>query len=164
MKQIVSFIAAMLVLNTAPLHGQDRGPETNLPLPRYVSLKASEGNIRRGPSRTHRIDWVFKRRNLPLEITAEHGHWRRVRDMDGVGGWIHYSLLSGSRTAIVIEEQTAIRTLPDPASRIVAQLENGVVARVEECAASWCQLSAGGYEGWAPKADIWGVGAQEILN
>jgi len=49
---------------TAPLFG----PETNLPLPRYVSLKASEGNVRRGPSLTHRIDWVFQRKGMPLQV------------------------------------------------------------------------------------------------
>ena len=74
---------------------QKRGPVTNLPLPRYVSLKASKANVRRGPSRTHRIDWVFTRKSMPLQITAEYGHWRRVRDIEGAGGWVHYSLLSG---------------------------------------------------------------------
>ncbi|CAN0582077.1 unnamed protein product, partial [Ectocarpus sp. 12 AP-2014] len=64
-----------------------RGPVTNLPMPRYVSMKAAEGNVRRGPSRAHKIDWVFKRRGMPLMITAEHGHWRRVQDRDGAGGW-----------------------------------------------------------------------------
>ena len=56
---------------------------TNLPLPRYVSMKAAEGNVRRGPSLTHRIDWVFKRRGMPLQITAEYGNWRKVQDRDG---------------------------------------------------------------------------------
>ena len=65
------------------------GPVTNLPMPRYVSMKASEGNVRRGPSLTHRIDWVFKRRDMPLQITAEHGHWRRVQDRDGAGALVH---------------------------------------------------------------------------
>ena len=49
----------------------ERGPVTNLPLPRFVSLKAAEGNVRRGPSRTHRVDGVFKRRNMPLQVVSE---------------------------------------------------------------------------------------------
>ena len=32
------------------------GAETGLPLPRFVSMKTSEANIRRGPSLTHRVD------------------------------------------------------------------------------------------------------------
>ena len=71
------------------------GPVTNLPLPRFVSLKASEANVRRGPSLDHRIDWVFRHRDMPLRVTAEFGHWRRVEDNEGQGGWIYYTLLSG---------------------------------------------------------------------
>ncbi|MEM9912086.1 MAG: SH3 domain-containing protein [Pseudomonadota bacterium] len=148
----------------ATLHADERGAVTNLPLPRYVSMKASEGNVRRGPSLTHRIDWVFKRRNLPLEITAEHGHWRRVRDHDGAGGWIHYSLLSGARTAIVQTETTGLYAQPDTGAREVARLEMGVVARIDACDADWCRLSAGGYRGWVEKSRLWGVGADEILD
>ena len=69
-----------------------RGPVTNLPMPRFVSMKAAEGNVRRGPSLTHRVDWVFKHENMPLKVVAEYGHWRRVQDAEGQGGWMHYSL------------------------------------------------------------------------
>jgi SH3-like domain-containing protein len=79
----------------------DVGCVTNLPLPRFVSLKGSEGNARRGPGLTHRIDWVFTRAGMPLKITAEFENWRRVEDSEGAGGWVHYSLLSGVRTALV---------------------------------------------------------------
>ncbi len=41
------------------------GCVTNLPLPRFVSLKGDEGNARRGPGLTHRIDWVFTRPGMP---------------------------------------------------------------------------------------------------
>ena len=40
----------------------ERGPVTNLLMPRYVSLKATEANARRGPSLSHRIDWIFKKK------------------------------------------------------------------------------------------------------
>ena len=58
-----------VILVALPAQARDTGPVTNLPLPRYVSLKAAEGNVRRGPSLTHRIDWVFQRRDMPLRIT-----------------------------------------------------------------------------------------------
>ena len=134
-----------------------RGPVTNLPLPRFVSMKSNEGNARRGPSLTHRIDWVYVRRDMPLEITAEYGHWRRVRDRDGAGGWVHYSLLSGVRTVIVEEDMLDLHSRPDPAAPVEALLKAGVIARLEECAGDWCDLSAGGYSGWARKTALWGV-------
>ncbi|MEM6896488.1 MAG: SH3 domain-containing protein [Pseudomonadota bacterium] len=139
-----------------------RGPVTNFPLPRYVSMKATEANVRRGPSLSHRIDWVFTRRDMPLQVTAEHGHWRRVRDRDGLGGWIHYSLISGTRTVIVEEDMVALFPRPEPQGQIVAHLEQGVVARLGKCTELWCRLNAGGYKGWAPKTSLWGVDAQEI--
>ncbi|WP_113913548.1 SH3 domain-containing protein [Roseovarius dicentrarchi] len=154
-------LAAALPLAAA---AQDRGQVTNLPLPRFVSMKAAEGYVRRGPSRTHRIDWIFRKRDTPLEITAEHGHWRRVRDRDGAGGWMHYSLLSGVRTVLIEQDMLQMRGSPDPKSLVVAQLELGVIARIEECTRDWCDLSVGGYGGWVPKSAIWGVGAEEILD
>ena len=139
-----------------------RGSVTNLPIPRYVSMKASEGNVRRGPSLSHRIDWVYKRRDMPLEVTAEYGHWRRVRDRDGAGGWVHYSLLSGVRTAIVESDLLPLYANPDVTSKVKARLELGVVGRLGECGLDWCELTAGGYTGWARKSEIWGVDPDEI--
>lgn len=138
------------------------GPETNLPMPRYVSLKTAEGNVRRGPSLSHRIDWVFLRRDMPLQVIAEYGHWRRVIDREGLGGWVHYALLSGTRTVIVDENLLPIRNRPDDASPEAAQLEAGVIARLGECTLDWCRISAGGYRGWALKDALWGVATDEI--
>lgn len=142
----------------------ERGSVTGLPLPRYVSLKVSEANVRRGPSLTHRIDWVYKRRTMPLRLTAEFDNWRRVEDRDGAGGWVHYTLLSGVRTAIVESDLLDVLARPEPDSMVVARLEVGVIARLSECGAEWCALSAGGYQGWAPKSALWGVDAQEIVE
>ncbi|WP_135505210.1 SH3 domain-containing protein [Roseovarius aestuariivivens] len=164
MKSPCAALCALAMFAGSLAMAEERGPVTNLPLPRFVSMKASEGNVRRGPSLTHRIDWVFKRRDLPLEITAEHGHWRRVRDRDGAGGWVHYSLLSGTRTVIVEAEMVDLLSRPDPASMTVARLEAGVVARIDECARDWCRLQAGGYRGWVQKHHLWGVHPGEILE
>jgi SH3-like domain-containing protein len=141
-----------------------RGIITNLPLPRYVSMKSSEGNVRRGPSLTHRIDWVFTRRDMPLQITAEHGHWRRVQDRDGAGGWVHYALLSGVRTVLIEQDMMPIYSRPDPQTQIVAALEVGVVARLGTCDQNWCRVSAGGYRGWALKTQLWGVSLTELRD
>jgi SH3-like domain-containing protein len=127
-------------------------------------MKATEGNVRRGPSLTHRIDWVFTRRDMPLRITAEHGHWRRVEDRDGIGGWVHYTLLSGVRTVIVERDMLELRRKPIKNAGPVANLEAGVVARLGECDPDWCQLSTGGYKGWAQKADLWGVSPDELRD
>lgn len=143
---------------------QKVGAITHLPLPRYVSMKASKGNVRRGPSVTHRIDWVFMRRNMPLQITAEHGHWRRVVDQEGVGGWIHHSLLSGVRTVLIQKDLLDIHLRPNEKAPVAAQLELGVVARLDKCTPDWCRLSVAGYKGWAPKSALWGVDQAELRD
>ena len=48
------------------------GSVTKLPIPRYVSLKPSDTPMREGPSKEHRIKWVFKREGLPVEVVGEH--------------------------------------------------------------------------------------------
>jgi len=134
-----------------------RGPVTGFAMPRFVSMKADKGNARRGPSRDHRIDWVFQRRGMPMMIVAEHGHWRRVVDRDGMGGWMYHTLLSGVRTAIVEVGMTPLRQRPDAAGPIRAHAEAGVIGRVRECRPDWCLIEAGGYRGWVEVGALWGV-------
>ncbi|WP_438669367.1 SH3 domain-containing protein [Pseudogemmobacter sonorensis] len=140
------------------------GCVTNLPLPRFVSLKGDEGNARRGPGLTHRIDWVFTRPGMPLMITAEYENWRRVEDQEGAGGWVHYALLSGVRNVVVALDMAELRASADPGARVIAQAELGVVARLLECRRDWCRVSAGGERGWVEKTALWGVSADEILE
>ncbi len=142
----------------------ERGPVTNLPLPRFVSLKADEANARRGPGTDHRIDWVFRRRDMPLQVVAEFSNWRRVLDRDGAGGWVHYTLLSGVRTVLVDEDMTALRARPDGEAPVSAYAEAGVIARLGECVPDWCRISADGTRGWAEVAALWGVAPDELRD
>ena len=141
-----------------------RGPVTGLPMPRYVSLRAGEGNARRGPGMTHRIDWVFTRREMPLRVVAEFEHWRRIEDAEGLGGWIHFALLSGVRTVLVQEDMTPLHMQPNTRAPLVAHLEAGVIARLQSCGPDWCRIRADGLRGWAPKPALWGVEAGEIID
>ncbi len=142
----------------------NRGPVTNLPLPRYVSLKGNEGNARRGPSLSHRIDWVFRHAGMPLRVVAEFGNWRRVEDRDGAGGWVHYSLLSGVRTAVITSDMVDLRARPDTNAAVVARAEAGAIVRVHECNPDWCRVSGGGEKGWITKDVMWGVDRQELRD
>ncbi len=141
-----------------------RGSVTNLPLPRYVTLKTGEGNARRGPGLTHRIDWVFTRAGMPLRITAEYENWRRVEDMEGAGGWVHYTLLSGVRSILVSAPVAELHSSPDEAATVLLKAEAGVVARIVECTADWCRLNVSGEKGWVKKTEIWGVDPGEIID
>lgn len=140
------------------------GCVTNLPLPRYVSLKSGEGNARRGPGLTHRIDWVFTAAGMPLRVTAEFENWRRVEDADGAGGWVHYSLLSGVRSVLVSQDMAEFLSQPENGSGVVFQAELGVIGRLLECIPDWCRINVDGEKGWARKEAIWGVDPGEIVE
>jgi SH3-like domain-containing protein len=129
-----------------------------------VTLKNGEGNARRGPGLTHRIDWVFTRVGMPLRITAEYEHWRRVEDAEGAGGWVHYSLLSGVRSVLVAQDMAGFHARPQAEAEVIAQAELGVVARLLECLPDWCRIAVDGEKGWVPKAALWGVDAGEVIE
>lgn len=157
-------LIALLATAAAAQEDPARGSVTNLPLPRFVSLKTNEGNARRGPGLTHRIDWVFSRAGMPLRVTAEYENWRRIEDAEGAGGWVHYSLLSGTRTALVTAELLDLRAAPMADGQVILRAEAGVIARLLECHPDWCRVSIDGEKGWVLKTAIWGVTPDETFE
>lgn len=142
----------------------NRGQVTNMALPRYVSLKSSEGNVRRGPGLSHRIDWVFKRAGMPLKITAEYEHWRRVEDADGMGGWVNFALLSGVRHVLVRQDLAEFRDRPDDGAAVSFKAEANVIGKLLECLRDWCRVGVEGEKGWVRKTALWGVDPDEVLE
>ena len=165
-KIILLFAFALIIF--VPFQGfsneSQRGQVTNLPIPRYVSLKAKEANARRGPSLSHKIDWIYKRENIPLEIYAEYENWRRVRDFEGLGGWIHYTLLSGIRYVLVKDELLEMRLLPSSDAQVIARVPQHNIATLDKCNLDWCRIVDDGYKGWVLKSGIWGVYKHEITD
>jgi SH3-like domain-containing protein len=141
-----------------------KGSVTNMPIPRYVSLKGGIGNARRGPGLTHRIDWVFTTAGMPLRVTAEHEHWRRVEDAEGMGGWVHYALLSGVRSVLVTQDMAEFHDRAEMGSAVAFQTELGVIGRLIECLPDWCRVNVQGEKGWVQKTALWGVEAGEIIE
>ena len=39
-----------------------------------------------------------------------------------------------------------------------------VVGRLEACEGAWCEIDAGGVEGWLPRTALWGVGTTETIE
>jgi SH3-like domain-containing protein len=134
---------------------------SGLPIPRFVSLKSNQVNVRRGPTVEHQIAWMFKREGLPVEIVAEYENWRRIRDADGAEGWVYHSLLSGRRTAVVAPWEPGklyeLHASDKPDSRVTASLEAGVVANIASCTGTWCRLNGSGFSGWIQQDRLWGA-------
>ena len=140
---------------------------SGLPIPRFVSLKRSKVNVRRGPSSEHKIAWVFHHKGLPVEIVAEFEHWRRVRDSDGQEGWIYHTLLAGKRTITVApwRKGVAVNLMEAPAKSgvVIANVNAGAVGSIKKCTGLWCEVNLGSYQGWINQSMLWGVYPDEKL-
>lgn len=170
MRLLTFFLLAILALYLPSAKAEEPVNGTaiktsGLPLPRFVSLKSDKVYVRTGPSVRYPIRWIYQKSDLPVEIVEEFDVWRKIRDSEGEGGWVSQTLLSGERTGLVKGEDLApVREDPAEDARMVARLEPGVIARIEECDAAWCQVSAGGFKGWISRNSLWGIYENEELN
>jgi SH3-like domain-containing protein len=135
----------------------ERPGRTGLPLPRFVSLRAAEVNLRTGPGIRYPIDWVYHRRGLPVEVIDEFETWRRIRDHEGTTGWVHQSMLDGRRSILVSAEAILLRRRPEPGAPPVALLEPGVIAYLEGCEGNWCRITIERHAGWLRRQEVFGL-------
>jgi len=135
-------------------------------LPRFASLRSDDVNMRAGPGTRYRIEWVYKRRELPVEIEREYDVWRYVRDADGIQGWMQQATLMGRRTFIVQNADATMRASPKDNAAPVALLKAGVIGRIRSCEATsdWCEVQAGGYRGYLRRDQFWGTLPHEAIN
>jgi len=133
------------------------------PLPRFAVLHADKVNLRAGPGDRYPIEWVYLRRDWPVEVLAQFDHWRRVRDWEGTEGWVHEKMITSRREVIVIGGIHGLRQSPDSSAGLVARAEPGVMARLAECRGQWCRIEADDVVGWVERSDLWGVYPNETV-
>jgi SH3-like domain-containing protein len=143
-----------------------KGSNTGLPLPRFAALRSDEVNLRSGPGTRYPIEWIYKRRELPVEIQREFEVWRLVQDPDGITGWVHQATLTGRRSFIVTGADATLRREPQDTAPAVAILKPGVVGHIRACAAGsdWCQVQAGDYRGYLRRSQFWGALPGELVT
>jgi len=140
--------------------------ESGLPIPRFVALRSDKVFLRSGPGLRYPKVWIYQRRNMPMEVVSEFDTWRKVRDWEGSEGWVHQSLLVGSRHVIVTDDTITLYSAADENARKIALVSANVIGKVEDCPASmnWCQLRFGDFEGWAPRQGFWGLYENEQVE
>jgi SH3-like domain-containing protein len=131
------------------------------PLPHFASLHADKVNLRAGPGDRYPIEWVYLRKDWPVEVVAQFDHWRRVRDWEGTEGWVHEKMVTARRDVIVTGGLRGLRNAPDLGAPLVARAEPGVVAKLDECRGAWCRIATGDVTGWIERSNIWGVYSNE---
>lgn len=148
----------IIVLHTVSVQAQTVGESTGLQVPRFVSIRSDQAFARAGPGTRYPIKWIYQVQNTPVEITQEFDTWRKIRDIHGEEGWIHQSLLSGKRFAVInSNDNRVMHKDPEDDSRAIAILEPNVVVSLIECDTDWCRVSKKGFSGWIPLKSLWGV-------
>lgn len=135
------------------------GETSGLPLPRFVSLRSDEVNLRTGPGVRYPIDWIYARKDLPVEVIAEFEAWRKIRDWQGTEGWVHQSMLSGRRMMVVMGAVRSLRNSDADSADSLAVVEAGVLGRILQCPRNrdFCRIEVNQNQGWMRRDEIWGV-------
>lgn len=163
---LLTLLVGVSALGAIPLGTASFGTawaQSGLPLPRFVSLRSAEVNLRTGPGPTYPIEWVYLRRNMPVEVIAEFDNWRKIRDWQGTVGWVHQNLLSGERYVRITDAERMLLSRAGDGTP-VARLMPGVIARILHCGLEWCELETGGHRGWLPRQDFWGLYPHETFD
>jgi len=140
---------------------------SGLPLPRFVSLRSDEVNLRTGPGVRYPVDWIYTRRDMPVEVIAEFEAWRKIRDWQGTEGWVHQSMLSARRMVVVIgPQQRRLRSEPDDKAPPLAVLDPNVMGRLLSCPKdkSYCRVDVENIQGWLKRDEFWGVYPNEYIE
>jgi len=161
---IALILSGLLALNGLG-HASDKvGRMTGLPLPRFVSLKSSQVNLRAGPGQQYPVDWVFLRKSMPVEVLDEFDVWRKIRDWEGTEGWVHQSFLQPRRAALVTGATRPMKRSNREDSETIAMAEPGVIGRLMECREDWWRLEVAGTRGWLKRSEFWGVYPDEAVK
>lgn len=142
------------------------GETSGLPLPRFASLKSDEVNLRTGPGVRYPIDWIYSRKDLPVEIVAEFESWRKIRDWQGTEGWVHHSMLSGRRMLVVMGGRRVLRASDADRADPAAEVEAGVIGRLLQCPKNrdFCRVEIDQIQGWLRRDEMWGVYKSEWIE
>jgi SH3-like domain-containing protein len=142
---------------------------SGLPLPRFVTIKSKESNVRVGPGYQYDIAWKYQVAGVPVEVIQEFDVWRKIRDVDGSTGWVHQNMLSGTRAGYVTRDagdHVGLHAGASEESSVVAWVGAGFPVRINSCEKGWCEVVAtdhpanghpANYLGYLPESDLWGV-------
>ena len=162
MKFIISLILSIFF--TKICYGEV-GKETGLEIPRYVSLKSNDANIRVGPSTNYPIIIKYIQKSYPLKILEEYDDWRKIEDFNKNNGWIHKSLISGNRTGIILSNNDdKIKVHNTIEGKMIGNIGAGNIISINKCKIDWCSISINEYKGWINKNKMWGVEETETFD
>ena len=78
----------------------------------YLTLRTNKVNLRQGPSLSHPIKLVYKKKFLPVLILDKSYNFRKIKDHENNSGWIHISQLSKKKAALNNKDKSIIFRKP----------------------------------------------------
>ena len=134
----------------------------------YASLKHDKVNLRTGPGERFPILWVYQEKNFPVQVLDSFEIWRQIREKDGTIGWVHQNMLKKQRF-VLIEKESSLLKKNDPESAVLAIVQPGVIARLENCPKGrYCRITVSDEmntkKGWFPRSALWGLDKGEIVE
>jgi len=143
------------------------GSITGLEIPRFVSLKSNEVNLRVGPSTNYPIELMYVTKNLPVEVIEEFDSWRKIKDHNGTIGWLHKSLIQGDRFVLTgYKNYSNIDLYNRPNGSIIGVIKKNNILNLKNCLVNWCKINSENTNtnGWVLKKNIWGIYETEKYN
>ena len=162
-KSILLVLFFCLLHNTS--HSNEIGQVTKYKIPRFVSLKSDDVNLRIGSSTNYPIILKYVTKNMPVEITDEYERWRKIRDREGNEGWIYGDLLKGDRFAIIIKNnESNIYVFSKPDGVPIGEIGKLNIIKINVCLKKWCKIQFDKHKGWMNKKNLWGIYENETIN
>ncbi len=162
---IIFKILISIVLLIKVSYANNVGKQTGLDLPRFISLKSNESNIRVGPSKNYPITLKYIIKDYPLKIIEEYNDWRKIIDFQNNTGWIHKSLIKSERNGIIISgDNKEVYIYNNVFGWIIGEISNGTIVNLSKCKLNWCHVSKNNRKGWIKKEYIWGIKNSEVFG
>ena len=129
----------------------------------FSSLRASETNVRAGPSQNYPVKFTYKLKGVPVRVISEYDNWNEIEDYEKQTGWVSQSLLTKKRTLMVYTSKDFVNMYNKNSekSRLVFHLENHVIGDYLKCLEDWCGIKINGKKGWVQKTDLFGGDEEE---
>ncbi len=160
----ITIVIYFIFFNYTLLKAENIGSSTGYKVPRYVSLKSNDINLRIGSSKNYPIKLKYTKENFPVEIIEENQNWRKTIDFEGNVGWIHKSLIKGDRYALIIDSKKMVMIYNKPKGKIIGEIGKYNIVRLKTCMEKWCLISIKDSKGWVNKKKLWGVYLNEKFN
>ncbi len=159
------FIICLILINTSFVYAETLGKETGLKIPRFVSIKSDNSNLRVGPSKNYPIKLKYIVANIPVEVIDEYKNWRKINDYEGNKGWIHKSLIKGKRFAIVDTRYVEdLQVFNKPKGNNIGKIGKRNILEIDTCLKNWCKIKYKKNKGWINKMNLWGIYEKENIN